>query len=350
MPPLDRMHKIRHDIIKVINDYREKFEVTGLYGDIMGNAVANEYAEYLLENDEDETVLQQIKEKHHYHGEVTAIVGFSNLDEDAESEDKMLHAEFMDAHGLLTELGDELDKIVAPQTTHVGIGFAWNNLQVKLVELYSHKVLTITALNESEDNGIEARGYVLDKGCGIYAARICSAKQVGDIKKDIKRVGPQFISFNKQTKEFIVHIQGPLEDIFYSEDPKIVEFYVRKSQIDKIPYGEASTEAIQLQHLILAMRVPCEYIPDPRLLIITEQAMEKERKMMEARLKKEEEERILKQVQAEARKQQKIQMLAMGQSAHDDESVGGSSQMQSEKSGSKGSGMPGKTPGDSKSA
>jgi hypothetical protein len=32
----------------------------------------------------------------------------------------------MDAHGLLCELADELEKLLDPKTTHVGVGFAWN--------------------------------------------------------------------------------------------------------------------------------------------------------------------------------------------------------------------------------
>lgn len=50
MPPLDRMRKIRRDIIKSINDYREQFKTPGVYNDILANKAATEYAEYLLDN------------------------------------------------------------------------------------------------------------------------------------------------------------------------------------------------------------------------------------------------------------------------------------------------------------
>lgn len=53
MPPLDRMRKIRRDIMRSINDYREGFGSSMVFGDILGNRAATEYAEYLLENEED---------------------------------------------------------------------------------------------------------------------------------------------------------------------------------------------------------------------------------------------------------------------------------------------------------
>ena len=53
MPPLDKMRKIRRAIMKTINDMREAHEVPGIYGDVMANKAATEYANYLLLNPED---------------------------------------------------------------------------------------------------------------------------------------------------------------------------------------------------------------------------------------------------------------------------------------------------------
>jgi len=59
MPPLDRMRKIRRDIVKSMNEYRERAEkpALGLYFDTLANRAAAEYAEYLLENEEDMNVV-----------------------------------------------------------------------------------------------------------------------------------------------------------------------------------------------------------------------------------------------------------------------------------------------------
>ena len=142
MPPLDRMRKIRRDIIKSINEYREKEGHLGLFMDILTNRAATEYAEYLLDHDEDENVKKEILNKHLLVGDVVVLVGISNLEEE-EQEDKILYNEFMDAHGLLCELDDDREKLLKPNYTHIGVGFAWNKTSVKVVEFLSEKPLMI---------------------------------------------------------------------------------------------------------------------------------------------------------------------------------------------------------------
>ena len=61
---------------------------------------------------------------------------------------------------------------------------------------------------------------------GLYAARIVAIKNQ---KKDIKIVGPQNIQFDKSSRNFIITIEGPSDGLFYSEDPKILEIYIRKT-------------------------------------------------------------------------------------------------------------------------
>lgn len=73
---------------------------------------------------------------------------------------------------------------------------------------------------------------------GLYAARIVSIKNLkNNVKKDVKLVGPPNIRMEKTTKEFEIHIDGPLDNIFFSsDDPKVLEIYVRKSK-HEVPYG-----------------------------------------------------------------------------------------------------------------
>ena len=49
----------------------------------------------------------------------------------------------MDAHGLLFELDIEKDKLIGKEHTHIGVGFAWDKQQVRVVELLSTKLLSI---------------------------------------------------------------------------------------------------------------------------------------------------------------------------------------------------------------
>lgn len=86
-------------------------------------------------------------------------------------------------------------------------------------------------MTESEDGGVDVRGMMLSSEAGIYAARIVAIK---NMKKDIKVVGPPNIQFDKTTRTFIVTVEGPVENVFYSDDPKVLEIYIRRSQVDKI--------------------------------------------------------------------------------------------------------------------
>jgi hypothetical protein len=52
MPPLDKMRKIRRDIIRSVNEYREAVQTPGVFMDVLCNKAAADYAEYLLENEE----------------------------------------------------------------------------------------------------------------------------------------------------------------------------------------------------------------------------------------------------------------------------------------------------------
>jgi hypothetical protein len=237
MPPLDKMRKIRRDVLRTINEYREAVQTPGVYHDILANKAATEYAEYLLENEEDPAVVTEILNKHLIIGSVTVAVGYSYLEED-DVDDRVLHHEFMDAHGLLLELEEELEKLTDPKVTHIGVGFAWSKQVVKVVEFLSVKPLMINQLTESEEGGVDVRGMMLSSEVGLYAARIVAVK---NLKKDIKVVGPPNIQFDKNTRTFIINVEGPVDNIFYSDDVKVLEIYIRKQQIDKIQYRLVTT-------------------------------------------------------------------------------------------------------------
>lgn len=105
------------------------------------------------------------------------------------------------------------------------------------------------------------------------------------MKKDIKLVGPPNIQFNKATQNFIITMEGPAEGLFYSDDPKILELYVTERGADKIQYGAPSSEKLDIRHLKLALRLPMEYIPDPRTVIEDAHDREKEERDAEDRRK-----------------------------------------------------------------
>lgn len=148
MPPLDKMRKVRREIIRTINEIRAKFNNQNVYPDILANRAATEYAEFLLNNDDQENgeLLKSICEKSLVIGEQKVLQGIAYLEEDIFSKDPTKQDEFMDAHGLLLELQYELGQLTDKSYTHVGIGFACNTQKVKVVEFLSAKPLMINNL------------------------------------------------------------------------------------------------------------------------------------------------------------------------------------------------------------
>ena len=219
MPPLDKMRKIRRAIVKTINDMREAHNVPSIYVDVMANKAATEYANYLLSNEENPAKVEELCKANHISGQCTSLVGFAILEED-EDHQGTLNDQLMDAHGLLLELEYELGVLADDKNTHIGIGFAFNKETLKVVVFLQEKPIMVNQLNESEDGGVEARGVVLNKEIGLYAARIVA---VNKMNKDIKAIGPANIQFDKASGNFIVNIPGPLENLFFcSADPKLI--------------------------------------------------------------------------------------------------------------------------------
>ena len=133
--------------------------------------------------------------------------------------------------------------------------------------MISVKPVMVNQLGQTEEGIVEVRGHALDKNAGLYAARIVA---MSNMKKELAVCGPSMIDLNKQTGEFRIQIKAQIEDLFYSQtDPKLLEIFVSRRQIDKIKYGAAAdaSERIQVQHLELCLRLPLEYLPDPRTVI-----------------------------------------------------------------------------------
>ena len=67
---------------------------------------------------------------------------------------------------------------------------------------------------------------------------------------------------------------------------------MRTAQIDKIKYGAEAdaNERIQVQHLQLGLRLPMEFIPDPRVLIEDEKDMMRNERENQLAIQRKEEE------------------------------------------------------------
>jgi hypothetical protein len=57
-PPLDPRRKVRREILRTINELRDKFERPNIQADRMTDKVADAYAEYLLREEESDEILK----------------------------------------------------------------------------------------------------------------------------------------------------------------------------------------------------------------------------------------------------------------------------------------------------
>lgn len=175
-------------------------------------------------------------------------------------------AEFLDAHGLLLEMQEDLDVIMNPEYTHVGVGFAADTRRVKIVEFLSARPIMIHSLNANESGEIVVTGTVLKpQGLGVYAARIVNKD---DESKMHTVAGPQHIHYDKDSHEFVITFEPQQEELFYHSEPKMVEIYMRANP-DTIPYGDNTKGKVtnrDFSNLQNVFRLPMEMTPDPRVI------------------------------------------------------------------------------------
>jgi len=157
MPKLDHMRKIRRDILRTINDLREAHGAPRINIDPQANDAANEYAQFLMNNHEDEEKAQEFAKGAHVTGAIVPLVGFAILEEDEDHQVSKTE-QMMDAHGLLLELEYELKVLADPINSHIGIGIAYNKEQVKVVEIVTSKTISVHNLTEDESQGVVVNG------------------------------------------------------------------------------------------------------------------------------------------------------------------------------------------------
>lgn len=215
------MRKVRREVLKTINDFRRHANLGSIYTDQFTNQAANEYARFLLTEEANDDSLQQICENYNIVGEgQKVIIGFAYLDDDNSSNDNTKQAEFLDAHGLLLELQEDLAVLMDPKFTHVGVGFAADKNMVKIVELLSSRPLMVSTLNQLEGGEVQLEGMTLDVTKGkIYAAQIVSASNPG---KAVVTAGPKDIEMDADTGRFVLTLEAPAEEVFNAPDPKIL--------------------------------------------------------------------------------------------------------------------------------
>ena len=339
------MRKVRREIVKTINDFRAGFGRSKIYIDPKTSEAAYEYANYLLKerawDNPDENVLEELCQHYKLIPKQKAIVGYSHLDDDTAGGDITKMAEFMDAHGLLLEMQTEMEQLSDPAATHIGVGFAEDSTKVLVVELLAESSLVVSTLQQHEDGSIHVEGLNLDPAnAGLYAARIVSSTN----EKKATVIGPANMTYDKATHQFTLSFEPQQDEVFYNaQDPRWLELYIRKAKIDQIPYGVASSEVPKVKELVPVVRLPMEYMPDPR--VVKEDAHDQEQFERDAkeRAERAEEERLIRLAQQAAKQEEKAKkreaMLAEREKKkdgdEDDDDEDDDDDSGSEKSGSK---------------
>lgn len=235
------MRKVRREVIKTINEFRQHAGLGIIHQDAFTNSAANEYARFLLNEEPSPESVEHFASNNHVIGDQQAIIGYSYLDDDNQPQDVTKLAEFLDAHGLLLEMQEDLDVLMNKDYTHVGVGFAADNRMVKIVELLSARPVMITSLNP-EDKDIVVQGQILKpKEFGIYACRVVSKSNED---KALATAGPYNITIDPETHNFTIIFESGGEDLFFNGEPKMLEIWGKKTGIDKIVYGDTSQKKI----------------------------------------------------------------------------------------------------------
>ena len=300
------MRKVRREIVKTINDFRAGFNRPKIYIDPLTNLAAFEFANYLLRerqwDNPDEETLETVCKHHNIVVKQKAIVGYSHLDDDSAGGDYTKMAEHMDAHGLLLEMQHEMEQLSDPKVTHIGVGFAEDSTKVLVVELLSNSPVVVERISPAEDGSIIVDGTNLDPtGAGIYCARIVSST---NDKKVPGLIGPEGISYDKASAKFQLKFEPPQEEVFYAQDPKWLEIFVRRKQIDSINYGHSDGKKIRVEEFEQALRMPMEYVPDPRVVKEDARDAEVQERDAKERAERAEEERMIRLAQQAAKKEE----------------------------------------------
>lgn len=203
------------------------------------------------------------------------------------------NAEFVDAHSTLVELDNDRANLLSQNHNFVGIGLAFDEEHVTVVDIFSTKNSVIDSVDiNTELSSIVVEGRILNGNLGPFALRII---QGDNMNKKILEISPQNINYDIKAKIFRANFNNCGK---VTEDPshKFIEVFLR-AKPETIRYGLAYTDKINYSDIILGSRVSLESFPHIQLIREREQEEELEqqkrnqddRYRMEERLKEREE-------------------------------------------------------------
>ena len=262
--------KIRYRLFKFINKMRAECHINPYNIDLIANNLAMLYADYLLNNKENEEELNKMAKALNFKGEFKVSSLDSFIDSDGGKPDTTAMAKYMefaddfyDVQATLIEFEEHCENILSENFNKVGIGMALNDMKVVVVNIFCKREVTVDSCSINVESGnIIVKGELNNEQYGAYALRVISPLAP---TKTLVQITPQHI-----TPANIANKIRPFTAIFNNigrlledPEPKNIEIYIRVKP-DMIPYNKIFSDKIRFEDLTLGAVVPLMSFPSDR--------------------------------------------------------------------------------------
>ena len=262
--------KIRYRLFKFINRMRAECHMNPYNMDLLANNLAMLYADYLLNNKENEEELKTMAKALNIKAEFKVSSLDSFIDSDGGRPDinpmkKYMEFadDFYDVQATLVEFEEHCDNILSDTFNKVGIGMALNDTKVVVVDIFLKREVTIDSCSINVENGnIILKGQLTNEQYGAYALRIVSPNNPN---KTIVSITPQHITPANVASKIrpFTAIFNNVEKVLEDPEPKNIEIYIRVKP-DLIPYNKIFSDKIRFEDLTLGTVIPLLPFPNDR--------------------------------------------------------------------------------------
>ena len=262
--------KIRYRLFKFINRMRAECHMTPYHIDLIANNLAMVYADYLLNNKENEEELNNMAKALNFKAEFKVSSLDSFIDSDGGRPDinamaKYMEfaADFYDVQATLVEFEEHCDNILSDNFNKVGIGMALNDMKVVVVDIFLKREVTVDSCSINVENGsIIIKGELTNEQFGAYALRIVSPSAPN---KTIVHITPQHITpanISTKVRPFTA-VFNNVGKVLEDPEPKNIEIYIRVKP-DLIPYNKIFSDKIRFEDLTLGAVIPLMPFPSDK--------------------------------------------------------------------------------------
>ena len=262
-PNLPPERTVRYRLLKFINKMRTDRQLPKYSLDLIGNKIAMEYAKYLLSNKESQEEVDKIVKSYNMKGnyKISTLESFIDADHNQLNISyNNFTTDFYDVQATLFEFEQHADNILSEDFNKVGIGMAYGESKVVVVDIFNKDEVTVEACSINYSTGeVVLKGTITNDQYGAYALRIVRNSAPN---KTLLQITPQHISstvLENKLRAFTA-VFNNASSVLSEDDLKIVEIYIRVKP-ESIPYKKAFTDKIRFEDLVLGSRIPLMPFP-----------------------------------------------------------------------------------------